>query len=188
LSFFVKRDKSPAPKAAIVPEETTEAKSEVKANASTEAAAEDVAEETPAEVPTSPKEVSPPKEKRISNFFNFGKDKKAEEKKTEEVKSDSEDADAVPKPSTSPVPKSFLGGLKRKVSKAGKSSDKSETKEVATPAPVVEEEIPASETTAEPVKTEEAKPEDKISEAAPAIGDVVPEAVTVGAKPVQAAA
>jgi hypothetical protein len=195
LLSFLKRDKSPAPKAAIVPEETTEAKPEVKANASTEAAAKDVvapAEETPAEVPTSSKEVSSPREKRISNFFNFGKDKKAEEKKTEEVKSDSEDADAAPKPSTSPVPKSFLEGLKRKVSKAGKSSDKSETKEVATPAPVeeetpapVEEETPAPETTAEPVKTEEVKPEEKT---APAIGDVVPEAVTVGAKPVQAAA
>ncbi|KAF8542098.1 Pleckstrin homology domain-containing protein [Trichophaea hybrida] len=188
LSFFGKREKSPAPKAAIVPEETLEAKSEVKADAPTEpvvdAPKDDAApaEETPAETATSPKEVSSPKEKRISNFFNFGKDKKSEEKKTEDVKSDSEDTEPV-------APKSgFLGGLKRKVSKAGRSSDKSETKEVATPAPVVEEETPVPETTAEPVKTEEAKPEEKAPEAAPAIGDVVPEAVTVGAKPVQAAA
>lgn len=185
LSFFHKRDKSPVPKAPV------EEKIEDKVDAVVAAA--EPATETPKEVAPaaateetaveSPKDaVAPsPKEKRKSSFFGFG----AKEKKAEDVKSDSEDAEpTATKPSTSPVPKSFIAGLKRKVSKAGKGER--ETKEVAAPAAVAEEETPkdAAPETAEPVATvaAETKPEETPAEVAPAVSDVT------AAKPVQAAA
>ncbi|KAI5819703.1 Pleckstrin homology domain-containing protein [Pyronema omphalodes] len=205
LSFFSKREKSPAPKAALATEEPPhEVKLEAKvdpeapaAESSEAAAAAPATEEAAAAVEGEEKKeetkpVTSPKEKRISSFFNFGKGKAVEEKKPEEVKSDSEDAEAPPKTATSPVPKSgFLGGLKRKVSKAGKA-DKPETKDVNAPAPVAEEEATeaaaAETTTAEAVKEEETKTEEQKPAETQAIGDVVPEAVTVGANPVQATA
>lgn len=188
LSFFSKRDKSPAPKAHV------EEKIEDKVDAVVAAAAAETApvieapkevapiapatEEATVEVPKDAA-VTSPKEKRKSSFFGFG----AKEKKAEDVKSDSEDAEpSTTKPSTSPVPKGFLEGLKRKVSKAGKPEK--EAKEVATPAAVAEEETPkeAVPETAEGVKETETKPEETPAEVAPAVSDVT------AAKPVQAAA
>lgn len=188
LSFFGKRDKSPAPKAAVVEDKAEEPTLAAAVEEPVVEASNDVIVTPPTEEAETPV-VAAPKEKRKSSFFGFGKEKKVEEKKSEDVRSDSEDAEIIaPKPSTSPVPKSFLGGLKRKVSKAGKAAEKPEAKEVVTPAAVPEEEetaITLLPETAEPVKTE---PETTTStEAAPAIGDVVAEAVTAG-KPVQATA
>lgn len=166
------------------------------ADAPKDAAAPAAEEITPAETSTAaaatttttpPATTAPAKETAVSprekrkSVFNFGKGGKSEK-----AKPDPEDAEA-PKPSTSPVSKGLFGNLKRAVSKAGRSSEKAEHKEVAAPAPVAEEGT-AAPATAEPIKASDAKPEDKAPEAAPAIGDVVPEAVTVGAQPVQAAA
>lgn len=173
LSFFHKRDKSPAPKGAPAEDKEEETAAEApkdEAAPATEEAPAEAAKETAANH----------KERRKSSFFNFGAKKAAED-----VKSDSEDAEpSTAKPATSPVPKGFLGGLKRKVSKAGKTEK--ETKEVAAPAAVAEEEAAAPETAA--AVPEESK-EETTGEPAATIGDVVPAAVTVGeAKPVQAAA
>ena len=123
----------------------------------------------------------------MSSFFAFKKEKKADD-----VKSDSEEAEpSSPKPSTSPA--NFVVGLYRRASKAGKGSPKeTEAKEVVAPA-TVPEETPAVTTTA--AETETPNGTDGTAEpAAPtepttAIGDVVAEAVNVGqAPPVQAAA
>jgi len=138
---------------------------------------------TPAEEPTVAEATSPttsPKEqRRKSSFFPFMK-----EKKSEDVKSDTEEGEpSSPKPSTSPVPKpGLLTTLMRKASKAGKGKE-TEPKEVAAPVTVAEETAPAA-----PVTTTETETPNGTTETN-AIGDVVPEAVTVGqAHPVQAAA
>lgn len=189
-NIFDKRDKSPSRKVEKTEDKTEAAEPKVEVP-------EAAVAETPSDAVVSPTEETPadpnaavsPKEKRKSSFFSFKK-----EKKHEDVKSDSEDAEpAAHKPSTSPVPKGILGGLMRKASRAGKGKE-TETKEVSTPAAVAEEEadktLPAPETT-EPAKTEaEAEKKDETNtEAAPAIGDVVGDAVTVGQNPpVKAAA
>ncbi|KAG0638453.1 hypothetical protein HOY80DRAFT_887883 [Tuber brumale] len=147
----------------------------------TESTATPAEESTVAEA-TSPA-TSPREQKRKSSFFSPFK----KEKRADDVKSDTEEGEpSSPKPSTSPVPKpGLLTGLIRKASKAGKGKE-TEPKEVTAPATVAEETTPAA-----PVATTEAE----TSNGAPAttetnaIGDVVPEAVTVGqAHPVQAAA
>lgn len=186
LALLGKRDKSPSPKAV---EEKTDAPAEVKIQTPVQPViSSEVAAETPKESAESPSTdaVSPStKEKRKSSFFSFKK-----EKKSDEVKSDTEDAACIethaPAKSTSPVPKGLsLQSFRRKVSLSGKAKE-TETKEVASPAAVVEEgeqnETPAAPKTAEPVKAEQ-------EPVAPVIGDVVPDAVTIGqTRPVQAAA
>lgn len=190
LALLGKRDKSPSPKPA---EEKTEAAAEVKPAPPVEVATEasrEAAAETPKDVPDTAAETTSPtaKEKRKSSFFSFKKEKKADD-----VKSDSEETEPS-KASASPVPKGLsLTSLKRKVSRAGKGKE-TESKDVASPPAVAEEDEKEKEKdkdavapepeTAEPVKTE---PEAEA--AAPVIGDVVPDAVTVGQnQTVQAAA
>lgn len=126
-----------------------------------------------------------PKEKRKSSFFSFKKEKKAED-----VKSDSEEAESAEKPSTSPAPKGLLTGLMRKASRSAKGKE-TESKDVAAPTTVLEESATEQPTieSAEPVKSETNAVADAALADTPAIGDVVPDAVTVGAsQPVQAAA
>jgi len=188
FSFFERRKVEKEPEAKpeeVKPAETTTEPVPVPGAAPDTAT--DVA--TPAEgasAADSPSPATSPKERRLSSFFAFGKEKKAGD-----VKSDSEEAEpGSPKPSTSPA--SFVVGLYRRASKAGRGSPKeSESREVAAPATVLEE-TPAATTTA---ATETPNGTDGTAEpAAPvdpttAIGDVVAEAVNVGqAPPVQAAA
>lgn len=126
--------------------------------------------------PTSPA-TSPKEQKRKSSFFaSFKKDKKVED-----VKSDSEDAEPAHKSSAaSPVPKTgLLTGLMRKASKSTKNAGKeADTKEVIAPETVAEEPtlVPATTDAAETAG----------SAAEPAVGDV-PEAAAVGQAPVQVA-
>ncbi|KAI9775643.1 MAG: hypothetical protein M1839_000968 [Geoglossum umbratile] len=130
----------------------------------------------------------PSKARRRSSFFSDLVGKVG--KKPGEVTSDSE---GEPKEKSSPLPK--LGGLFRGPSKAGKSK-KEEVKKETTP-PTVEE-APETAPATEATPAAEQKPEE--SPAAPepsqtnvvngAIGDVGPDAVTIGQTPqqVQAAA
>lgn len=125
---------------------------------------------------------SPREQKRKSSFFSFKKDRKSED-----VKSDSEDAEpALKSGSTSPLPKAGAGflGLMRKASKSTKSTGKEvENKEVAAPETVAEE--PTTATTGEAGET--AVPATTAEPTATtAIEDVVPETVAVGQAPVQA--
>jgi hypothetical protein len=154
------------------------------------------------DVPTSPTEKA---EKRRSSLFNFNSLKKLGEKQTkptepavaaeepattEEVKAVEEVAPAVPaveepaKTSTEEKPtekatkepkESPIAQLGRRFSKAIRGGAKRETK---TPAKVAEDEA----TKVEPVSAEAPQLEEP-TEAPAAIGDVVPEAVTVGTAP-----
>lgn len=143
----------------------------VEATESTPVAADDSAD------PTSPA-TSPKEQKRKSSFFSFKKDKRVED-----VKSDSEDAEPAQKSgTTSPVPKTgLLTGLMRKASKSTKNAGKeADTKEVAAPETVAEEPATGAVTTDDAETT--------IASAEPAaspVGDVS-ETVTVVQAPVQA--
>lgn len=125
----------------------------------------------------------PKEQKRKSSFFSPFK----KEKKADDVKSDTEEGEpSSPKPSTSPVPKpGLLTGLIRRASKAGKGKE-TEPKEVVAPATVPEEVTPAAPATTTETETPNGAPAATESDA---IGEVVPETVTVGQAPaVQAAA
>ncbi|KAI5839992.1 Pleckstrin homology domain-containing protein [Morchella snyderi] len=181
-SFFDKKERSPVAKTA---EKETDTKP---AEVTTEIPAENIdatpivaVDESAAPDATSPA-TSPREQKRKSSFFSFKKDKKSED-----VKSDSEDAEpALKSGSTSPLPKAGAGflGLMRKASKSTKSTSKEvENKEVAAPETVAEEPTTAA-TTGEADET--VVPAAAAEPTAPAIEDVVPETVTVGQSPVQA--
>lgn len=122
---------------------------------------------------------SPKEQKRKPSFFaSFKKDKKVED-----IKSDSEDAEPTQKSgTTSPAPKAgLLTGLMRKASKSTKNSGKeADTKEVAAPETVAEEPtpLPATTDTAETTTT-------STEPAASPVGDV-PETVAVVQAPAQA--
>lgn len=188
MGFLNKRDKSPAPKAAL---ESTEApKVDIPATEETEApkaeATEAAAAAEPAAIPEATSETATsPKERRKSSFFaGFGK----KQPKTEEVKSDSEETEEPKEKAAKP---GLIAGLIRKASHRGGKTP--EAKEVSTPAAVAEETEPA-------VKEEEAPAEAAKEETAPvvaekveekptqSIGDVVPDAVNVGSKPTPVAA
>lgn len=128
--------------------------------------------------PTCPA-TSPKEQKRKPSFFaSFKKDKKVED-----VKSDSEDAEPAQKSgTTSPAPKTgLLTGLMRKASKSTKNAGKeADTKEVAAPETVAEEPTPVPATT-ETVETATTSTEPAVSP----VGDA-PETVTVAQAPVQA--
>lgn len=128
--------------------------------------------------PTSPT-ASPKEQKRKSSFFaSFKKDKRAED-----VKSDSEDAEPAQKSgTTSPVPRTgLLTGLMRKASKSTKNAGKeADTKEVAAPETVAEEPALGAVTT-DTVETTTASAEPTVCP----VGDV-PETVAVVQAPVQA--
>lgn len=128
--------------------------------------------------PTCPA-TSPKEQKRKPSFFaSFKKDKKVED-----VKSDSEDAEPAQKSgTTSTVPKTgLLTGLMRKASKSTKNAGKeADTKEVTAPETVAEE------PTAVPATTDTV--ETTITSTEPAVSPVgdVPETVAVAQAPVQA--
>ena len=205
LSSFIKREKSPAPKAEKADEKAEEGTEpeiadkavstnppflslNFEANPSQEPeatpAAEPVAEaatETPVEETSAEAATSPKESKRKSSFFSGFKGKKAEE-----PKSDEQTAEEAAHKSTSPVSK--ISGLVRKVSSRGTSKPKEDKeKEVASPATVTEEPETVS---AEPVKTEaEPAAAEPVAATEPqSIGDVVPDAVNVGQAPVKASA
>lgn len=177
---FSKPTSTEAPKVEIPGTEETEAPKVE----STEAAEVATTPEATSETATSPKE------RRKSSFFaGFGK----KQTKTEEVKSDSEETEEPKEKTAKP---GLIAGLIRKASHRGGKTP--EAKEVSTPAAVAEETEPTTEavtkeeTSTEAVKEETAAPvvaEEKAEEkTAPTIGDVVPEAPTVGSKPTPVAA
>ncbi|KAI9674669.1 MAG: hypothetical protein M1817_001572 [Caeruleum heppii] len=132
----------------------------------------------------------PAKEKRRSSFFSGLGSKK------DRVGSDVEGSEGETKQKTSPVPK--FGGLFRKPSKAPKNGKEPATaasaEETAAPATTKQEVTPIPENTEATAPTAAEKetttgtaskaPEKDTAESG-AIGDVVPEAVTVGQTPAQ---
>lgn len=125
---------------------------------------------------------SPKEQKRKSSFFSFMK-----EKKSDDVKSDSEDAEPAKSGSTSPLPKAGILGLMRKASKATKHPGKeTDNKEVAAPETVAEEPA-AAPTSAEAAETTTV-PTEQTEPAPTSIGDVGPDVVNAGQAPVKATA
>jgi len=184
IMSFLRRDKSPAPKAAPVETETAPAVEEPKPSeaAVTETPAAAAVVPPTTEVTEAPKETpveetaesatatSPIKEKRKSIFSSFNK-------KSEDGESKS----------------NLFSSLTRKASAAarGRSPGKSAEKETAeTPAVAEEPEVKKDETVTE-TKAETAEPvketEPVVSEKPAQIGDVPAAAVSVGEKPAAAA-